>query len=145
MALLFQSCLYIIYFKLVRLTRSPEICICSSIRANLGENGAKPQGLLRIWIVLFKWHNCVQGIPLTLLFCYSYRLYGMTYSKCVNLEAALIWGSRESIFSCCGLLQLPGAVLGYTAWWSAYWHSVSCQELPEQYINYTFLCISDSD
>lgn len=48
----FQSCFYIIYFKLVRLSRSPEICICSSIKANIGDNRAKVQILLRIQMVL---------------------------------------------------------------------------------------------
>lgn len=44
----FQSCFYIIYFKLVRLSRSPEICI----RANIVDNRAKVQILLRIQMAL---------------------------------------------------------------------------------------------
>lgn len=48
----FQSCFSIIYFKLVRLSRSPEICICSSIRANIVDNRAKVQILLRIQMAL---------------------------------------------------------------------------------------------
>lgn len=95
---------------------------------------------LRIWVVLVKCHCCFQGIPLFHFVCCTNPVAGHTGGVCS--DGSCLWAvgrgfsALGAIPDCAGLQTPPEDLLT---------GSVSCQELPEQGINYPFLCILGSD